>query len=175
MGFSSFAKVEENSPDFPPFFCNLGLSLSFIKFGPFLLFINNKGIQWSFWQCFIDWPFYDWYDVPFWKKCTCEKGEESRELLWSYCIITCMLSCFSHVQFFATLWTIAHQVLLSVGFSRQEYWSGLPCPPPRDLSDPGIKPTSFKSPELADDFFTTSATILKMRAAIMLVIVVRIY
>ena len=139
MGFSSFAKVEENSPDFPPFFCNLGLSLSFIKFGPFLLFINNKGIQWSFWQCFIDWPFYDWYDVPFWKKCTCEKGEESRELLWSYCIITCMLSCFSHVQFFATLWTIAHQVLLSVGFSRQEYWSGLPCPPLRDLPDPKVK------------------------------------
>ena len=41
-----------------------------------------------------------------------------------------MLSHFSCVQFFATLWTVAHQAPLSMGFSRQEYWSGLPCPPP---------------------------------------------
>ena len=54
----------------------------------------------------------------------------------------CMLSCFSHVQLFMTLWTIACQASLSVGFSQQEYWSGLPCPPPGDLSDPGIKLTS---------------------------------
>ena len=47
---------------------------------------------------------------------------------------------------------------LSMRFSRQEYWSGLPCPPPGDLPDPGIKPTSLKSPALADGFFTTSAT-----------------
>ena len=40
----------------------------------------------------------------------------------------------------ATLWTIAHQSLLSVGFSRQECWSGLPCPPPRNLLDSGIEP-----------------------------------
>ena len=78
-------------------------------------------------------------------------------------------------QFFVILWTIAHQVLLSVAFSRQEYWSGLPCPPPGHLPDPGIKPALFKSPESAEDFFTTSATILKMKAAIILVIVVRIY
>jgi len=44
-----------------------------------------------------------------------------------------------------------------VGFSRQEYWSGLPCPPPGDLPDPGIKPTSFMSPAFAGRFFTTSA------------------
>ena len=49
----------------------------------------------------------------------------------------CMLSRFSCVQFFVTLWTVAHQVPLSMGFSRQEYWSGLPCPPPRDLPDLG--------------------------------------
>ena len=42
----------------------------------------------------------------------------------------CMLSCFSHVQLYATLWTAAHQALLSTGFSRQEYWSGLPVPSP---------------------------------------------
>ena len=47
---------------------------------------------------------------------------------------------------------------LSVGFSRQEFWSGFPCPPPGDLSDPGIKPTSVMSPALAGRFFTTSAT-----------------
>ena len=42
-----------------------------------------------------------------------------------------LLSCFSHVQLFATPWTVAHQTILSMGFSRQEYWSGLPCPCPR--------------------------------------------
>ena len=46
----------------------------------------------------------------------------------------------SRVQLFATPWTVAHQALLSMGFSRQEYWSGLPCPPPRDLPNPGIEP-----------------------------------
>ena len=54
-----------------------------------------------------------------------------------------MLSCFSHVQLFATLWTIAHQAPLSMGFSRQEYWSGLPCPPPGDHPDPGIQSHLF--------------------------------
>ena len=56
------------------------------------------------------------------------------------------------------LWTVAHQVPLSMGFSRQEYWSGLPCPPLGDLPDPGTKPTSLTSPALAGGFFTTSAT-----------------
>ena len=64
----------------------------------------------------------------------------------------------SRVQLFATLWTIAHQAPLFVGFSRQEYWSGLPCPPPGDLPDPGIEPTSLTSPALAGRFFTTSST-----------------
>ena len=41
-----------------------------------------------------------------------------------------------------TLWTVARQAPLSMGFSRQEYWSELPCPPPEDLPDPGIKPAS---------------------------------
>ena len=55
-------------------------------------------------------------------------------------------------------WSVAHQVPLSMGFCRQECWSGLPYPPPRDLPDPGIEPTSLMSPALAGMFFTTSAT-----------------
>ena len=55
----------------------------------------------------------------------------------------CMLSRFSHVCLFATPWTAACQAPLSMGFSRQEYWSGLPCPPPGDLPDPGIEPMSL--------------------------------
>ena len=58
---------------------------------------------------------------------------------------------------FATPRTVAHQDPLSKGFSRQEYWSGLPFPPPRDLPDPGIKPTSPTSPALAGKFFTTAS------------------
>ena len=58
----------------------------------------------------------------------------------------------------ASLWTAALQAPLSMGFSRQEYWSGLPCPPPGDLPDPGIKPTSLMSPALAGGFFITSTT-----------------
>ena len=54
----------------------------------------------------------------------------------------CLLSRFSHVRLFETLWTVAHQAPLSMEFSKHEYWSGLPFPPPEDLPDPGIKPTS---------------------------------
>ena len=54
----------------------------------------------------------------------------------------CVLSCFSRVQLFATLWPVAHQAPLPMGFSSQEYWSGLPCPPSRDLPNPGIEPMS---------------------------------
>ena len=64
----------------------------------------------------------------------------------------------SHVQLFAAPWTVAYQASLSVEFSKQEYWSGVPFPTPGDLPDPGIKPTSFASPALAGRFFTTSAT-----------------
>ena len=67
-----------------------------------------------------------------------------------------MLSRFSHVQLFAILWTVAHQAPLSMGFSRQEYWSGLPCSPPGDLPNPGTEPTSLTTPVLAGGFFTTS-------------------
>ena len=58
---------------------------------------------------------------------------------------------------FLTLWTITCQVPLSMEFSRQEYWSGLPCFSPGDLPNPEIKPTSLVSPALTVGFFPTSA------------------
>ena len=66
-----------------------------------------------------------------------------------------MLSHFRHIQLFGTLCTAACQAPLTIGFSMQEYWSGLLCPSSGDLPDPGIEPTS---PALADGFFTTSAS-----------------
>ena len=59
----------------------------------------------------------------------------------------------SHVLLFAIPWTVAHQVHQSVGFSRKEYWSGLPFPPPGDLSEPGIESTSTVTPRLAGRVF----------------------
>ena len=70
----------------------------------------------------------------------------------------CMLSHFSHVQLFAIPWTVARQASLSMGFYRQQYWSGLPCPPPGDLPGPGTEPTSLMSPVLAGWYFTASST-----------------
>ena len=68
----------------------------------------------------------------------------------------CMLSRFSHVRLFVTPWSTAHQALF-MGFSRQEHWSGLPCPLPGDLLNPEIEPTSLTSPALAGEFFTISS------------------
>ena len=70
----------------------------------------------------------------------------------------CVLSHFSRVWLFATLWTVARQTPLSMGFCRQEYWSGLPCPSPVDLPNPGMEPMSLTSPSLAGGFFITTAT-----------------
>ena len=69
-----------------------------------------------------------------------------------------MLSRFSCVGLFATLWTVAHQAPLSMGSSRQDYWSGLPCPPAGDLPGPGIELVSLIAPALAGGFFTTRTT-----------------
>ena len=69
----------------------------------------------------------------------------------------CVLSCFSCAWLFVTLWTVARQAPLSMGFPRQEYRSGLPCPPP-DLPHPGTEPMSPASPALAGRISTTSAT-----------------
>ena len=70
----------------------------------------------------------------------------------------CMLSHFSYVQPFLIPWAVAFQAPLSIGFSRQEKCSGLPCPPLGDFSDPGIKPVSLTSPALAGGFLTTRVT-----------------
>ena len=69
-----------------------------------------------------------------------------------------MLSRFIHVLFFMTLWTVTCQAPLSMGFSRQAYWTGLSCLSSGDLLDPGIEPISLTSPALAGQFFTTSMT-----------------
>ena len=61
-----------------------------------------------------------------------------------------------HVWLFATPWTVAHQTPLPMGFPRQEYWNGLPGPPPRDFPNPGIELLSLASPTLGGMFFTTS-------------------
>ena len=70
----------------------------------------------------------------------------------------CLLSCFSRVWLFVSLWIVACQAPLSMRFSRQEYWSGLPCPPPEELPHPGIEPLSLTAPALAGGFFTTVFT-----------------
>ena len=71
--------------------------------------------------------------VDFSEECMCQR--------YLTCIFSSVQS-LSHVRLFATPRTIAYQAPLSMGFSRQEYWSGLPCPSPRDLPDPGIEPRS---------------------------------
>ena len=70
-------------------------------------------------------------------------------------LLCALLSCFGRVQLFGTPWTVACQAPLTMRCSSQEYWSGWPCPPPGDLPDPGIEPTSLLPPALAGEFFTT--------------------
>ena len=84
-----------------------------------------------------------------WSKWNCE----TRFRIYNNSVYVCSVaqSCLT----FATPWTVACQVPLSMEFSRQEHWSGLPFPPPGDLSGSWIQPTSPVSPELADGFFTT--------------------
>ena len=64
-----------------------------------------------------------------------------------------------HVRLFVTLWAVAHQALLSMGFYRQEDWSGLPFPTPGGLPDPGIEPVS---PSLTGKFFSTKPTVCNL-------------
>ena len=72
--------------------------------------------------------------------------------------LRCTLRCSSHVQLFGPHWSAGHQASLSMGFSRQENWSMLPCPPPGDLPDSGIESASLMSPALIGRFLTTSTT-----------------
>ena len=71
----------------------------------------------------------------------------------------CVLSCFSHVCLFATPWTVACQAPLSMdSSSKNDYWSGLPCPPMGDLPNPGMEPMFLTSPALAGGFFIVITT-----------------
>ena len=72
-----------------------------------------------------------------------------------YPLRACVLSCFSCVRLCVTLWTVAHQAPLSIRFSRQEYWSGLPCPSPGDLPYPESEPSSPVSPASQVDSLPT--------------------
>ena len=96
-----------------------------------------------------------WSECVLSHKVTCWIPNLQCDCIWSWglygcnyggmCVRICMLS---HVQFFAAPWTVAHQAPLSMGFSRQEYWSGLLCLPPGDLPDPGIEPVPLMYPAL---------------------------
>ena len=78
------------------------------------------------------------------------------EWLAHMCVISLLLQLWSTLC--NPMWTVAHQVLLSMGFSRKEYWSGLPCPLPGHLPYPGTEPASLRSTALAGMFFITSST-----------------
>ena len=80
----------------------------------------------------------------------CDKGLYCRACVCAKFLQSCLTLC--------NLRTIARQALLSMGFPRQEYWSGLPYPPQGDLCNPGIEPVCLISPALAGRFFTTNAT-----------------
>ena len=88
------------------------------------------------------------------KSCQRFVSSKCQSCAYPFRLCICVLSRFSHVRFFATPWTVVHQSPLSMGFSGQEYGSGLPCPPPGDLSDQGIEPESFMFPVLPGGCFT---------------------
>ena len=93
---------------------------------------------------------------PFWKSVCQYLGKLTA---FAVCSQVCaVLSHFSHVPLFVTLWTAACQAPLPMGILQARYQSGLPCPPPGDLFDPRIEPLSLMSPALAGRFFTTRAT-----------------
>ena len=100
-----------------------------------------------------------------------QEGSEGENRWIRVCVHMCMYHvfiktsrramnvCLLHAQSrltLATPWTVGHQVPLSMGFFRQEYWSGLPFPPPGDFPNPGIESLSLVSPALAGGFFTTA-------------------
>ena len=79
-----------------------------------------------------------------------QSSDNKNAIILAGCLCVCVQS-LSCVPLFVTLWMVAHQGPLSTGFSRQEYWNGLPFPPPGDLPNPGIKPASPVSPALQVD------------------------
>ena len=116
----------------------------------------NPGCPHSRWRVEVDWVIQCFLASVTPGKCT-----HMRRTSWTFKEpLSCyaMLSSFSHAQLLAIPHIVACQGPLPMGFSRQEYWSGLPCPPPGDLLNPGIKPTSLTSSVLASRFITTSTT-----------------
>ena len=100
--------------------------------------------RWPIYLAFLDvWTFHSKNDL--WGP----RRELSGGLIYG---VACVLNHFSHFWLFATLWTVAFQAPLSIGFSRQEYWSGLPCPPPGDLPNPGFELMCLMSPASAGGF-----------------------
>ena len=122
-----------------------------------LVYTKRFSIFGHFWPC----PKHPWQHLVHVKR-SLIFGPVPNHLTWNKyahdVLCACVLCQFSPVWLFATLSTAAHQAPVSMGFSKQEYWSGLPCPPPGDLLDPGIELESLMSPALAGRFFTTSAT-----------------
>ena len=116
---------------------------------------------WFILECSF-WRFYGAHDNSFFYECLrfTPKTHTVRSLTVGFCFAhVCVCVCvLSRVWCFVTLWTVACQVPLSLGFPRQEYWNELPFLPPGDLLDPGIEPASLASPALAGGFFTTSTT-----------------
>ena len=97
-------------------------------------------------------------DLQWWSKSFLITGQEVYRLFQSMPLTCCVLRCFNRDRLSETPWTVACQAPLSMGFSRQEYWSGLPHPPLVDICDLGVESASLLSPDLAGGFFTTNAT-----------------
>ena len=119
------------------------------------IFIHKRQPSWAKWHgsqqtVIITFPVNSW-DFDEW-------GILAHTNICIYIIEVLCAQLLSHLQPFATTKPVASQTDLSMGFSRQEYWSGLPFPTPRDLPDPGIEPMSLVSPALAGRFFTTSTS-----------------
>ena len=102
----------------------------------------------------------EWYHLPIWGFWNFSPQSQFQLLIhpaqhFSWCTLLRLVQSVCRVQLFVTPWTAARQAPLSVGFSRQEYWSGLPCLPPGDLPNPGVKP-GFS--HIAGRFFTMWTT-----------------
>ena len=114
--------------------------------------LGNGGIKLvkSIWENWAEYQQYLLLCSDSWRK-----GNKEQVFKLFPCVHACVLCCFSRVQLFLTLWTLTRQAPLYMGFSRREYWSGLPYLPPGAFPDPGVEYTSLA---LAGGFLTTSTT-----------------
>ena len=115
--------------------------------------LSNPRARW----CHLDLSPHPGASVVWWINTQMRCSKTDNNLVARTRVHACMLSHFSGVQLFATLWTLACQASLPLRLSREEYWSGLPCPSPGTLPYPGIESVSLISPALTGKFFTTSA------------------